>query len=51
MNERMYSRGEKKLEKNRKDRKQTEFVKNEEPFVSGHPNKSLDVILWESVAY
>jgi len=47
----MYSRGEKKLEKNRKDRKETEFVKNEDPFVSGQPNKALDVILWEFVAY
>jgi hypothetical protein len=26
----MYSRGEKELEKNRKDRKETQFVKNED---------------------
>jgi hypothetical protein len=30
----MYSRGEENLEKNRKDRKETDFVKNEDPFVS-----------------
>jgi hypothetical protein len=50
MKGRVYSRGEKKLEKNGKDRKETDIVKNEDPFVCVDECVKCGVIISKYVA-